>query len=115
VLAKAQPRLAESKLLDDDMREVRDAAVTLLVLKADVAALERVDNHRKNQSCQILRGASYSAIDLRLRALEETGDKKDIERLKRWSQHASDKAVRERIEWTISAIHDRLEYGKDHG
>jgi HEAT repeat protein len=110
-LCRTSRDLVEHSFLEDDLQEVRDAAVTYVVLQGDIPLLERIDRLRAAAADNFLTASDYAAIDLRLQAFETIGTESDAKLLHAWRDRSQPGVVRDRVDWTIEAIEDRLKNG----
>jgi len=103
---------AGRKLLKHDLANVRKGAWIALAEKTDTQLLKELitlrENDEQGNRTPIIQYASYRAIDGSLIHFERDGTAQDLPELQKMFGTAQDKAVKERLEWTIEMLKYRL-------
>ncbi|MCP4702051.1 MAG: HEAT repeat domain-containing protein, partial [Gammaproteobacteria bacterium] len=106
-LARLAPREYAQKLLDHPFRQVRRGAVQAIAGLKDADLLQQLDKARAASEDPVFRHAAYRAIDTGLKRMEIVNQAETLERLRHWQRGTADKAIKDRLAWTIGWVEYR--------
>jgi HEAT repeat protein len=114
-ITQLDPNPSGIELLSHHLFNVRQGAWLALGTMANVDLLKQLNQQRDASQFVIFVDAAYRALDKSLITLGVKGTAQDLEALQKWSKIITDKAVKERVEWTILDLEYHLQLKKQVG